>query len=191
MSVILRGEIVAYNAKAIYYDEQPISFRQSLRQRVRWMKGTLQVSRYYGLEMFKQSIRQKRISMLDMGMFIFPWIILIVVRIFIGCAFCFLGFVSWESQISAFGLVLFGYIQGLLMVSIMTVAAVLVERKSLNATKRQLVLYLLLFPIYCVAYFPTALVALFSKPQWKPIYHGQSNRLDQKQSLKTQESHRD
>lgn len=172
MSTILRGEIVAYNAQAVFYDEQPTTLRQSFRQRVRWIKGTLQVSRYYSLKMFKQAVREKRLSLLDMGFFLFPWVILIFVRIFIGLVFSVLGFVSWQGQIDSFGLVIFGYAQGILLMIIMTIVTVFAEHNQIEATNIQLVFYILMFPLYCFAYLPVAIVAMFSKPQWKPIYHG-------------------
>ena len=40
---IVNGEKVAFCPKAVLYDEQPTSFRQSWRQRLRWAKGYLQV----------------------------------------------------------------------------------------------------------------------------------------------------
>ena len=45
---ILEGERIAYCADAVLYDEQPVTFRQSWRQRLRWAKGYLQVFGKYG-----------------------------------------------------------------------------------------------------------------------------------------------
>ena len=49
---VVRGEKVGYAAGAVLYDEQPTSFAQSWRQRMRWSKGYLQVFRKYASELF-------------------------------------------------------------------------------------------------------------------------------------------
>ena len=41
------GERVAYVPKAVTYDEQPLTWAQSIKQRRRWTSGTLQVARRY------------------------------------------------------------------------------------------------------------------------------------------------
>ena len=45
---ILRGRRIAYCAYAMFYDEQPTDFRQSVTQRMRWAKGYYQVLGKYG-----------------------------------------------------------------------------------------------------------------------------------------------
>ena len=45
---ILQGRKVAFAPDAVLYDEQPTTFRQSWRQRMRWSQGYLQVFRDYG-----------------------------------------------------------------------------------------------------------------------------------------------
>ncbi len=40
---VIQGERIAYCGSAIVYDEQPVTFRQSCRQRMRWAKGYFQV----------------------------------------------------------------------------------------------------------------------------------------------------
>ena len=47
MDSVLHGDRIGYCGTAILYDEQPVTFAQSWRQRLRWSKGFLQVFRYY------------------------------------------------------------------------------------------------------------------------------------------------
>lgn len=54
---ILEGETIAFCEKAEFYDEQPTSFRQSCRQRMRWAKGYLQVFSDYGAELLGGVLR--------------------------------------------------------------------------------------------------------------------------------------
>ena len=44
---ILEGESIAYCNEAVLYDEQPTTFAQSWKQRMRWAKGFIQVSKKY------------------------------------------------------------------------------------------------------------------------------------------------
>ena len=59
VSHILDGYKIAFCPQAELFDEQPVTFRQSWRQRMRWSRGYLQVLRRYGLKlcggMFKGS----------------------------------------------------------------------------------------------------------------------------------------
>ena len=50
---------IGYCGKAMLYDEQPVTFAQSWRQRVRWSKGFLQVFRYYGPALIKRAVRER------------------------------------------------------------------------------------------------------------------------------------
>ena len=72
---ILRGEKIAICEDAVLYDEQPTSFRQSVRQRLRWAKGYIQVFRRYGAELLKGTAKGSW-SCFDMSMSILPAFIL-------------------------------------------------------------------------------------------------------------------
>jgi hypothetical protein len=106
-----------------------------------------------------------------MSIFLFPWIFLVLIRACTGFAFASLGFVAWESQFQSLGLILLGYIQGNFLIILVTVLSVIVDREKIDATNWQLVGFLLVFPFYCLCYFPIGIIAIFSKPDWKPIHH--------------------
>lgn len=53
------GDRIGYCGTAILYDEQPVTFSQSWRQRLRWSKGFLQVFRYYGSALLKHAVRER------------------------------------------------------------------------------------------------------------------------------------
>ena len=57
MDSLLHGDRIGYCGTAILYDEQPVTFAQSWRQRLRWSKGFLQVFRYYGPALIKRAVR--------------------------------------------------------------------------------------------------------------------------------------
>jgi hypothetical protein len=60
----------------------------------------------------------------------------------------------------------------------MAIAAltILAERDHIGASNKELVAYVLSFPIYMFSYVPISFQAVFSKAEWKPIAHrGEEN----------------
>ena len=68
---VTRGMKVGYCPDAIAYDEQPISFRQSWAQRLRWSRGYLQVFKTYGRALISGTFSGS-FSCYDMAMSIMP-----------------------------------------------------------------------------------------------------------------------
>lgn len=79
---IVNNRKIGYCPKAMFYDEQPTSFKQSVTQRLRWSKGYLQVLGKNGKRLFKCTLKGK-FSAFDMLMNITPatvlsWVSIIV-----------------------------------------------------------------------------------------------------------------
>lgn len=74
---VVRGVRIGYCADAVIYDEQPIRFRQSWAQRLRWSRGYLQVFARYGGRLFG-GIAHGSFSCYDMAMSILPAAVLTV-----------------------------------------------------------------------------------------------------------------
>lgn len=173
---ILHGERIGYVGDAMLYDEQPVTFAQSWRQRVRWSKGFLQVFRYYGPDLVRRAFAEGDFSSIDMMLMICPLTVFWAVRELLGFLFAACGFVTWQSQLD--NLWAWAYGTGWSMLGMMAIAAltVMAERQRIGATNRELVAYVLSFPLYMLSYIPIAFVALFSKPEWKPITHNGQDR---------------
>ena len=171
MDSVLHGDRVGYCGTAILYDEQPATFAQSWRQRLRWSKGFLQVFRYYGPSLIRRAVRERDFSSVDFTLLLCPFTVLGVVRMILGVLFAAFGFVSWQSQLGALtgwsnGIVL--SILGMMALAGLTIVA---ERGQIGATNKELFAYVLAFPIYMLSYVPISFQAIFSKAQWKPIEH--------------------
>ena len=80
---ILEGEKVGYCEEAVLYDEQPVSFTQSWRQRMRWAKGYIQVFGKYGRKLARQMVKQGNFTCYDMLMANIPAILLTSIGFFI------------------------------------------------------------------------------------------------------------
>ena len=171
MDTILHGDTIGYCGKAMLYDEQPVTFAQSWRQRVRWSKGFLQVFRYYGLELIKYAIRERDFSAVDLSLMICPLTLVTIIRIVLGLIFAVCGFVTWQSQLGIMRVWGLALVESLLTLMLLAAITSIFERDKIGATNRELVAYCLSFPVYMLSYVPISFVAIFSKPEWKPIAH--------------------
>ena len=171
MDSLLHGDRIGYCGTAILYDEQPVTFAQSWRQRLRWSKGFLQVFRYYGPALVKRAIRERDFSAVDFTLLLCPFTVIGIVRVLLGLLFATCGFVTWQSQLSS----LTGWTSGIVtsVIGMMALAAltIIVERDQIGATNKELFAYVLSFPIYMFSYVPISFQAMFAKSEWKPIEH--------------------
>ena len=158
-------------APAILYDEQPVTFAQSWRQRLRWSKGFLQVFRYYGPALIKRAVRERDFSAVDFTLLLCPFTVLGIARVLLGMLFAACGFVTWQSQLNS----LTGWTSGIVIsvIGMMGLAAltIVAERDHVGATNKELLAYVLAFPIYMLSYVPISFQAVFAKSEWKPIEH--------------------
>ena len=171
MDSLLHGDRIGYCGTAILYDEQPVTFAQSWRQRLRWSKGFLQVFRYYGPALVKRAIRERDFSAVDFTLLLCPFTVIGIARVLLGLLFATCGFVTWQSQLSS----LTGWTSGIVtsVIGMMALAAltIIVERDQIGATNKELFAYVLSFPIYMFSYVPISFQAMFAKSEWKPIEH--------------------
>ena len=79
----IQGKRIGYCDKAVVYDEQPTTFRQSWDQRLRWSKGFYQVDREYTLPLLKGCFRRGRLgtSCYDMFVTVAPGMLLTLLMI--------------------------------------------------------------------------------------------------------------
>ena len=77
---IIKGRKIAFCKDAELYDEQPVTFRQSWEQRLRWARGYLQVFRGYGRELISGAFHGS-FSCFDLAMSTMPAYILSVAAI--------------------------------------------------------------------------------------------------------------
>ena len=171
MDSILHGDRIGYCGTAILYDEQPVTFSQSWRQRLRWSKGFLQVFRYYGSALLKRAVRERDFSCIDFTLMLCPFTVLGAIRAVMGLLFAACGFVSWPSQLQSLADWSSGIIISVLGLMALAALTIIVERDQIGATNKELLAYVLSFPIYILSYVPISFQAIFAKAQWKPIAH--------------------
>jgi len=167
---IIKGVKCGYCPNAVLYDEQPVKFSQSWKQRMRWSKGYLQVTGKYGGRLIKNIFR-RGFSCYDLLMGITPAYILTFVSVIFNTA-AFAGMVISGkdvipmvlSSLSSFGnMCLTMFIVG----AITTVT----EWKRIQCSSAKKIFYAFTFPFFMLTYIPVSFAAVFSKVQWSPIEH--------------------
>lgn len=168
---ILSGERIGMAYDAVFYDEQPTSFRQSWYQRIRWTRGSLEVLAKYGKRLLVGALRGRFVCF-DMLMSVFPAIFFTVVGLLLN------GVIATADAAMGGGaeaLVSVAVTFGMLMLTMLFMGAVVMlsEWRRIWIPGRKKLLYVLTFPLYMLTFIPIAIVALFSRRvTWKPIEHG-------------------
>lgn len=157
-------------ADAVLYDEQPTTFAQSWRQRMRWSCGFLQVFKKHGKDLVK-GIFKGNFSCYDMCMNIMPALVLMVVSIVLNIALVVMGIANGEVAYALLT-VLKTFIGLYGVVFIIGLITVITEWKRIYVSSRKKILYTFTFPIFMMTYIPISIVSLFKKKLvWQPIKH--------------------
>lgn len=167
---VVRGLKIGYCHDAVLYDEQPTTFRQSWRQRMRWSQGYLQVFRDYGARLLRGIFRGS-FSCFDMSMAIMPAFVLSTVSILVNLTLGVVGALAGDNLLVAFEsvgqMLLNMYLTLLVLGGITTVT----EWNQIRTSSVKKFVYVFTFPLFMFTYIPISLAAFFCKPQWKPIEH--------------------
>lgn len=173
--LIVHGQKIAYAPNAIVFDEQPITFEASWRQRMRWSRGFYQVLINYGGKLLKTIGSSKSFSAFDMFMTIAPGMLLTLASIVINSICMVIGFVDpnltmvvTQTTCEALLFTLVNFYAILFGFAVLTVAT---EWKQIHARTIDKIKYIPMFPIYMLTYAPIAVIAMFKKVEWTPIKH--------------------
>ena len=175
VSNIIDGERIGFCPDAVLYDEQPTSFRQSWRQRMRWAKGYLQVFARYGSGLTGGIFRGK-FSCFDMSMAIMPAIVLTVIGFLASSVLTVSGVLNGEDVLIALRSVAQNLSSAYLMLFAIGFITTLTEWTSIRTSSQKKLLYTLTFPLFMLTYIPISFCALFARVTWKPIEHRVSGR---------------
>ncbi len=172
---IIDGERVGFCPDAVLYDEQPTSFRQSWRQRMRWAKGYLQVFFKYGAGLVSGMFRGK-FSCFDMSMAIMPAIVLTVAGFLASAVLTVNGLLHGEDILIAVRSVAQNLTSAYLVLFAIGFITTLTEWDCIRTTPQKKLLYTMTFPLFMFTYIPISFCALFARVTWKPIEHRVSGR---------------
>ncbi len=175
------GERIGYSAGSVLYDEQPVEFSQSWKQRARWAKGFFQIIKKYGWKLFVNAFIKLRFGCFDMLMTVFPAVFLTVFSIVVNTMKAVV-FIAENKHLTTIDVianptVLFFCGLYILLFSAGFVTT-LTEWKNIRCSAGKKLLYTLTFPIYMLTYIPIGIYAFFRKVQWTPIKHTVTTKIE-------------
>ncbi|SDE21899.1 Glycosyltransferase, catalytic subunit of cellulose synthase and poly-beta-1,6-N-acetylglucosamine synthase [Paenibacillus sp. UNCCL117] len=179
MRCVARGISPTFNYEAKVYDEKPLTFKASARQRLRWMQGHFDVCRRYFFPLLWAGIRDRSWTKIDTAVYA-----LNVYNVFVSSI---LTVVLWINMIipnvenfpslfqiapalfAAYSILSYGQF----------VVALVLEKAPLKTYK-----YLITFPIYMLSWWPITFYAFFTQnnKQWSHTEHTRVIRLEEVQS---------
>ena len=164
-------------APAEFFDEQPLTFKASWTQRMRWTKGFYQVFFSYGRDLVR-GIGKGQFASYDMLMTIAPGMILTLLSFFVNAVYLIVGslshgFIATEGELSmCVGSLIMTFASMYIVFFILAVITTISERKHIHAKKKwRIVTNLFTFPIFMMSYVPITVAALFKKVEWVPTKH--------------------
>ena len=174
IDTILKGYKIGYCSTAVFYDEQPEKFSVSWNQRIRWVKGYMQVFKNYGKRILHGIFGTNGFSCYDMAMNLMPAFYLSMASTAINVFSFVISVIAAQGQIlgvllSLAQLVSTTYSLMFLVGAITTFS----EWKNIKCKGWKKILYMFTFPIFIFTFIPVTIWAItFGKADWKPIKHG-------------------
>ena len=166
---------LGWQRKAIVYDEQPVGFVQSWKQRERWSTGHLQCLREYSKDLATAAVERKTLSSVDSFLYILgvPMFLVAILLMLLNFVLYFLGQMGIKDLIINVSLYVFTVAIMPLLGALVTV---IIEKKSFKKLWKGIVG----FPLFMISWLLINLKVLF-KPtvEWEKIDHNISTSIDE------------
>ena len=167
---VTKGRRIGYCADAVLYDEQPVRFSQSWKQRLRWARGYLQVFQKYGAKLFAGILRGS-FSCYDMTMNIMPAAVFTGASIVVNLGAAVMNVLRYHEW-SALGVSMLQTAASLyLTLFVLGAITTATEWRNIHCAVRKKILYVFTFPVFMFTYIPIVIESLFVTPAWEHIDH--------------------
>lgn len=177
-----------YNKKAIFYDEQPVIYKNTINQRVRWIKGYFSARKKYIKELKRQNKRKHSNygSALSEIVGVNSYIIMVIGAIlFILCqlwtiCLTFINSSVFDTEAVIKLLSMLGLIYLVLMV--LTIIIIIKENNNNIALNTKMKFKTILFnPLYLTTYFSCLIRAILKKEVvWEKVEHSSQMIMERK-----------
>ncbi|MCP1183107.1 glycosyltransferase family 2 protein [Paenibacillus sp. 1781tsa1] len=181
MRSVQRNVYPVFNYDAKVFDEKPLTFKASARQRLRWMQGHFTVARRYFFPLLWQSIKERSLVKFDLA--IYGANVYVVLLTFLMTAVMWVDMAIFKGPHIAN---IYGYFPlwvGFVAIGL-NILTFLLSMALEKVTFAKVYLYLILFPIYLLSWYPITFYAFFTQnnKQWSHTQHTRVVRLDEVQS---------
>ena len=173
----LNGVKIAFVDDAITYDEQPVDFISSVKQRFRWSKGTLECLKIYSPKLFGKFIKTGRATQFDMSLFFLAPIVQVVGTLI---ALFAIVYGLFDSHISTFMRVISenkeaSIVLGYVVTTLISLFVALFQKKKIKDTIKGI----LTLAIFMLTWVPINIACMFKKSYtWQPIEHNRCVKID-------------
>ncbi|MHA0856603.1 glycosyltransferase family 2 protein [Paenibacillus sp. CMAA1364] len=178
MRSVQNGVYPRFNYDAKVFDEKPLTFKASSRQRLRWMQGHFTVARKYFFPLLWQSIKERSLVKFDLALYGVNVYIVLLTFIMTGALFVDMAFFNGPNIAN-----IYGYLP--VWLSVVAVAANILTFFAAMALERvtfkKVYLYLVFFPIYLISWYPITVYAFFTQnnKQWSHTEHTRVIRMEE------------
>lgn len=181
MRSVMRGVYPKFNYDAKVYDEKPLTFKASARQRLRWMQGHFTVARRYFFPLLWRAIKERSIVKLDLALYGVNVYIVLLTFILTAVIWIDNSFFDGPNIINLYGMLPIWLSFTAIAANIFTFMIAMVLEK---VTFKKVYAYLVLFPVYLLSWYPITVYAFFTQnnKQWSHTKHTRVVRLEEVQS---------
>ncbi len=170
-----------YNKKAIFYDEQPVTYKQSVIQRVRWVRGYFDARKIY-IPKIKEKVKEKNKNYGSqigeiVGVKTYIWMVIgVILFLFyqlyrIGTSYLLDKSIYELGVVKIAGILLLVYF----VIAFVTFTLIWQERKRLNLSWKMKFFTIFWNPFFVITYVPCALRAILKKEvTWEQVEHSKS-----------------
>ena len=163
----LNNEKIGYEDKAIFYDEQVTNYSVSVKQRKRWIQGSMQVLKKYYKNLFTCMKDKMSFQLLDMMQ-----ILLLPINQALVCVVLILSYILFVP----IKMIVIGLLIGYIGEVILSVFLILFFKKTLKKS----LIACLFFPIFHISWLPIYLYSIFnSDSKWDEIKHNNSVKIEE------------
>ncbi|OME20321.1 glycosyltransferase family 2 protein [Paenibacillus odorifer] len=175
------GVYPKFNYDAKVFDEKPLTFKASSRQRLRWMQGHFTVARRYFFPLLWQSIKERSLTKFDLALYGANVYIVLLTFLMTAVMWVDMAFFNGPNIANIYGSLP-------IWLSFLAIGANLVTFGIAMAlekvTFKKVYAYLVFFPIYLISWYPITFYAFFTQnnKQWSHTKHTRVVRLEEVQS---------
>ncbi|NLW78767.1 MAG: glycosyltransferase family 2 protein [Ruminococcaceae bacterium] len=175
---VLHGEKVHYVHEAIIYDEQPLTFFQSWKQRRRWSTGNVQGMELYAGGLLRTAIKRRCWVCFDMALTYLTPIIQLVSLVLGAASAVLAAYRIFEFDMmpvtQVLMLVILAAVGAMVFCSFVAALVVWLDRASFKGTVKGI----LLFALFILSSLPISIISLFRKQKvWEATAHTRAMAL--------------
>jgi len=178
MRCVKRGIKPIFNYEAKVFDEKPLTFKASWKQRLRWMQGHFEVARRYFFPLLWQGIKERSWTKIDMSLYalnVYNVFVTGVVTTILYCDMLLPGKTHFTS--------VYAHAPWLLMTFSLLSVIQFPIALYLEKAPKAIIKSLITFPIYLLSWYPLTFYAFFTQTnkQWSHTQHTRVIRIDEMQ----------